>query len=227
MDMPTTSRGARSRQKIVVAGAELFAERGFVNTSLTDVLDRVGLTKGAFYFHFSTKEGLAHAVCASYHAWLVELQRSAASAEPDPVRRVPKVLLQAALAYRRDPIARATTRLLEESNQLDLPHLSPVWVPWWVATLSEAQASGQLDCDLDIDRFAWLLTAGWYGSQSNSHAESNWELLPARLGDLLRYTLLPALSSPDAVVALRKDLESLPEQAQQALGEPDSAAPAP
>ena len=69
--MATTSRGARSRQKIVAAGAELFAERGFVNTSLTDVLDRVGLTKGAFYFHFSTKEELAHAVCASYHDWLI------------------------------------------------------------------------------------------------------------------------------------------------------------
>src|SRR3954454_2235998 len=166
--MATTSRGARTRQAIVVAAADLFAERGFLAASVNELLDRVSLTKGAFYFHFSTKEELAHAVCASYHEWLVHLQREALQQEPDPLRRVPKVLLEAALAYRRDPIARATTRLLEESNQLDLPHLTPVWVPWWTATLSEAQANGQLVQGVDVARLAWVLTAAWYGSQRHS-----------------------------------------------------------
>lgn len=207
----------------MAAGAELFAERGFVNTSLNDVLDRVGLTKGAFYFHFVTKEELARAVCAGYHDWLVELQTSAFADEPDPIRRVPRVLLRAALAYRRDPVARGTTRLLEESNQLDLPHLTPVWVPWWTATLSEAQNGGQLSRDVDVDRFAWILTSAWYGVQSNSHAESNWLHFPARLADLLHFTFLPIVSDQDSAAVLRGELLKLPEQAQQMSGEAQSA----
>jgi AcrR family transcriptional regulator len=214
--MATTSRGARTRQAIVGAAADVFAERGFLAASVNDVLGQVRLTKGAFYFHFSTKEELAHAVCESYHEWLRNLQRSASADEPDPVRRIPRVLLEAALAYRRDPVARATTRLLEESNQLDLPHLSPVWVPWWTTTLGEAQARGALDPGLDIPRFAWVLTAGWYGSQSNSYAESAWVGLPARLADLLRFTLLPAITCPDTATALRSDLDRLPAAARQA-----------
>jgi len=218
--MAQTSRGARTREAIVLAAADVFAERGFLGASVNDVLDRVQLTKGAFYFHFSTKEELAQAVCASYHDWLSDLQARSRQDETDPLRRVPKVLLQAALAYRRDPVARATTRLLEESNQLDLPHLSPVWVPWWTATLDEAKAAGQLDQDIDVDRFAWVLTAAWYGAQSNSHAESNWVGLPSRLADLLRYSLLPAVRGVDAVSSLRAELDRLPEQARQAPEQP-------
>lgn len=227
----STSRGVRSRQAIVAAGADLFAGRGFANTSLNDVLDQVGLTKGAFYFHFATKEELAHAVCASYHDWLIDLQTSASSREADPIRRIPQVLLEAALAYRRDPVARATTRLLEESNQLHLPQLSPVWVPWWTATLSEAQSSGKLASGIEVDRFAWILTASWYGAQSNSYAESNWVRLPARLADLLRFTLLPALSCPDAAEALEAELDRLPDRAPgttgRAAGSARSASTAP
>lgn len=193
----------------MVAGAELFAERGFGNTNLNDVLDRVGLTKGAFYFHFSTKEELAHAVCASYHAWLVEVQSAGRTAEPDPIRRIPRVLSEAACAYRRNPTAAATTRLLEESNQLDLPNLSPVWMLWWTQTLDEAQRAGRLDPDVDLARFSWILTSAWYGTQSNSHAESNWERLPSRLADLLRFVLLPAITCPDAAAVLRAELERL------------------
>src|SRR5947209_8547129 len=148
--------------------------------------------------------------CGRYHEWLVALQNAALDQEPDPLHRIPRVLLQAAVCYRRDPVARATTRLLEESNQLDLPHLTPVWVRWWMGTLREAQDRGQVSADIEIDRFAWILTAAWYGSQSNSHAESNWVRLPDRLADLLRFALLPAVTDPDAAGRLRADLERLP-----------------
>jgi AcrR family transcriptional regulator len=207
--MATTSRGARSRRAIVTAAAELFAERGFANASVNEVLDRVGLTKGAFYFHFETKEQLAHAVSASYHEWLLELQEQGSKLESDPLRRIPRVLLEASLAYRRDPVARGTTRLLEESNQLKLPYLTPVWVRWWTRTLAEAQAAGRLDPEIDVARLSWVLVAGWYGSVSNSYIESEWVGLPDRMADLLRFTLLPAVVDPTDAAAVAEDIERL------------------
>jgi hypothetical protein len=133
------------------------------------------------------------------------------------------VLLEAALAYRRDPIARGTTRLLEESNQLHLPFLSPLWARWWALTLAEAQAAGLVADPVDVDRLAWTLTAAFYGTQSNSYAESSWSGLPARLADLLRFALLPVVSCQDAARILAGDLDRLAEQTSGELPVPVSA----
>ncbi|WP_187369113.1 TetR/AcrR family transcriptional regulator [Baekduia soli] len=45
-----------TRQLLMEAALDLFAERGFRETSIQDVVERAGLTKGAFYHHFRTKE---------------------------------------------------------------------------------------------------------------------------------------------------------------------------
>ncbi|HZS75265.1 MAG TPA: TetR/AcrR family transcriptional regulator [Ktedonobacteraceae bacterium] len=45
-----------TQQAIVEAAAELFARNGFGATSLEDIADRLGVTKGAFYYHIKNKE---------------------------------------------------------------------------------------------------------------------------------------------------------------------------
>lgn len=213
--MATTERGTRTRQAILVTAADMFAERGFFATSMSELLDRVGVTRGAFYFHFETKDELAQEVCRDYQNWLTGLQREVADREPEPLRRVPKVLLETSLRYRTDPIARATTRLLEESNQLSLPHLMPVWVPWWADTLGEAERRHQLLDGVDVPALAWLLPSAFYGSQVNSFSETRWADLPGRLRDLLRFMLLPWVA-PEPARVLAADLHCIPTRAEQA-----------
>lgn len=48
-----------SREKLVAAACELFAERGFTATSPTMVLDRSGVGHGSLYHYFDGKEALA------------------------------------------------------------------------------------------------------------------------------------------------------------------------
>lgn len=48
----------QTRQVLLEAALDLFAERGFQGASMKDVADRAGVTKGAFYHHFSTKEDI-------------------------------------------------------------------------------------------------------------------------------------------------------------------------
>jgi AcrR family transcriptional regulator len=55
-------RAERTRNAILDAAAEVFDERGFDGASLSDILARAGVTKGALYFHFSSKEELARAL---------------------------------------------------------------------------------------------------------------------------------------------------------------------
>lgn len=47
-----------SREKLVAAACELFAERGFTATSPTMVLDRSGVGHGSLYHYFDGKEAL-------------------------------------------------------------------------------------------------------------------------------------------------------------------------
>lgn len=42
------------------AGSEFFNERGFAGTSLDDVAEKLGVTKGAFYYHIRNKEELLY-----------------------------------------------------------------------------------------------------------------------------------------------------------------------
>jgi AcrR family transcriptional regulator len=53
---------ARSRAKLIAAAAAAIAERGFQNTSLEDIAARAGMTKGAIYSNFESKEELFLAV---------------------------------------------------------------------------------------------------------------------------------------------------------------------
>jgi AcrR family transcriptional regulator len=43
-------------QRMQVTGLELFYRKGYYNTSVDDILKELSLSKGAFYYHFDSKE---------------------------------------------------------------------------------------------------------------------------------------------------------------------------
>ncbi len=43
-------------QRIQTTGLELFYQKGYFNTSIDDILKELSLSKGAFYYHFQSKE---------------------------------------------------------------------------------------------------------------------------------------------------------------------------
>jgi AcrR family transcriptional regulator len=53
-----------TRQRIVTIATELFVEHGFAGTSIRDITERLGMTKGSVYYHFSSKEDLLAALMA-------------------------------------------------------------------------------------------------------------------------------------------------------------------
>ena len=68
---------AAKHERIVKEASRLFRERGFENVSVGEVMKAAGLTHGAFYAHFGSKEELqAAAVAYGQKVSLGRLQRS-------------------------------------------------------------------------------------------------------------------------------------------------------
>ncbi len=51
-------RGHNVKEKITAQSIRLFEKKGFTETSIQDVVDSLGVTKGTFYYYFSSKEEL-------------------------------------------------------------------------------------------------------------------------------------------------------------------------
>jgi len=63
----TTTKGEQTRERILAEAEPLILTRGFVGTSLDDILKATGLTKGAFFNHFKGgKSELARALVERY-----------------------------------------------------------------------------------------------------------------------------------------------------------------
>jgi TetR/AcrR family transcriptional repressor of nem operon len=78
--MPKTGTGTRTL--ILDTAEQLYLERGYGGTSIDAVLERTGLTKGAFFHHFASKVALARALIERYAAVDRELlERSIERAE--------------------------------------------------------------------------------------------------------------------------------------------------
>jgi AcrR family transcriptional regulator len=61
---PGDSRSGRSREAILDAAARVFTERGYRGATVDAIIEEAGLSKGAFYWHFESKDELVLAVLA-------------------------------------------------------------------------------------------------------------------------------------------------------------------
>ena len=62
MGRPVNANGERTRQAILDAGLQTFAEKGYFGSSLKDIAKLVGVRESALYNYFSSKEALFHAI---------------------------------------------------------------------------------------------------------------------------------------------------------------------
>ena len=56
------NKGVQTRRNIIEKSLQLFSVKGYFNTSINDILDATGLTKGGLYGHFRSKEDIWYAV---------------------------------------------------------------------------------------------------------------------------------------------------------------------
>ena len=93
-----TQRGRDRREQLIVCAARLFAERGYHPTSVSDIVEALGVGKGVFYWYFASKEELLTELLKSANHELRKRQQQAIGDEADPVRRI-ELGIRASLAW--------------------------------------------------------------------------------------------------------------------------------
>ncbi len=87
----TQQRGTDTRNLLLDAAGELFAQRGYDASSVADICKQAGVTKGAFYYHFTSKQQV---FLALRDRWLspldaqFNLTRAAGETLPQTLQRI-------------------------------------------------------------------------------------------------------------------------------------------
>ena len=88
---PRSPKGKRTRARLLDAAKEIFEENGYVDARVSDISERAGLSHGAFYHHFDSKEQVFREVAETLDDELAEPMDSvilAPGATADPNERL-------------------------------------------------------------------------------------------------------------------------------------------
>lgn len=192
MDHPTavTERGEETRRRILDVAGRSFAEYGYQGTSFSHLVAATGLTKGAFYFHFASKEALALAAFAhAQERWVTAVVRRLPIDSP-AADRLRSLLRAAVRFYKEDPAGRCVFRLcleLGEDPRLRptlAPHLA-LWEDLVESLVRLAQEQGDYRADLDPRVVARVAVAAFVGVTDVARAMTGGQDLARRAEEFL------------------------------------------
>lgn len=194
--MPQQRRAQLTRRAIVLAAAEEFDRAGYDATPLSAILRRGEVTKGAFYFHFASKEALALALVEVQHRRWPKLQRSWLSKGMDPLSVAVGMVNDAARLIDQDVVIRAGTRLAEHRIAAGNRHHGvPDWEPLLRTLLQRSAVDGLLRPGVDPAAIAHTAYAGMIGARVLT-SERHGPGMAARMEDLWQVTL-QGVASPE------------------------------
>lgn len=188
-------RGDQTRRHILDVAARLFAEKGYAGASFSDLVAESGLTKGAFYFHFPSKEALALATFADQQERWVDVVSALADPAMKAVDQLEAMLRAACDFCEAEVAARCVSRLcfeLGEDPRLR-PTLTPyltIWEELIASIVGRGQEEGDIRSDIDAGAVARVSVAAWIGVTDVAHVVSEGADLRARAEEFMKILML-------------------------------------
>jgi AcrR family transcriptional regulator len=189
-------RAERTRNAILDAAAAVFDEFGFNGASLSDILAKAGVTKGALYFHFSSKEDLAHALVTEQ----VILGQTLPAEVPTGIQTAIDLCHDLAHSLRTSVRVRAGIRLVIETGAFvdPAPDAYSAWIQIVRGYMVAARDRGDLKADLDPYVIARWVIASFTGIQISSQVLARHDDIHERVTEMWRIAL-PGLVPPRRV----------------------------
>jgi len=191
------------KERIIQESLKLFSLKGFLSTSIQDILEAAGTSKGGLYNHFLNKEDLFFAVLgAAQEIWRQRTLEGLDRIEK-PIQRLKKLLRNYGNRYLKD------TRdfpggciFVTLSVELDdqRPRLSEAITKGFAGFkkmvnrwLDEAKKSGEIRSDVDTQAVTEMIFAGMLGTSVIYGMEKSIGVLDKSIDTLIAYidTLAP------------------------------------
>lgn len=186
---------ARTRQKIIKAGASVFCRDGITGATLEAIAREAGVTRGAIYWHFNGKQGLLQALLNEQplpferalppgvgfaDGWELLCQALEETISDDISRRLSRIMLhKSERVVGGDPVASR------------LQQIRSSFIEQLRVLLSNAMAGGELASDLKIDLVCGVFQSCISGLLFDCLQESvACSEQPSAMLDTLRHLLL-------------------------------------
>ncbi|WP_299537362.1 ScbR family autoregulator-binding transcription factor [uncultured Streptomyces sp.] len=196
--MTRQERAIETRRRLLVGAAKVFDERGYAAASINEIQERSGITKGAMYFHFKSKEEIARGVMTAQTEVPIEVGDSTAS----PMQQVIDFTHELAHRLRTDVLFRASIRLTVEQRMFQ-PDDSGMY-NWWLSAftldLARAQGASELREELVPEDVAASVVGCFTGIQILSYVTCGHRDLHQRLTRWWQQ-MLPGIATPEAAAA--------------------------
>ena len=162
------------KKKIIHESLKLFSLKGFLSTSMSQILEAAGTSKGGFYNHFKSKEELFFRVLDEARNIWREKNLSGLDEIENPIEKIKRFLENFRDLYLKDaenfPGGCIFITFSVELNDLR-PHLSREVNKGFIGLkhllkrlLDESKASGGLSDDVDTRSITEMLFAGMLGA---------------------------------------------------------------
>jgi TetR/AcrR family transcriptional regulator, transcriptional repressor for nem operon len=197
------SKGELTRAKIIDQATQVFHRKGFLSTTINDLLAATGTTKGNLYFHFSSKEDVAAEVLRQAHEGFRHFLESSLDG-PTPGAKLDNFFRQALERNRSKGFVGGclfgNTALEASDNAPQLAALVAEVFSEWIGTLQEiiaaAQATGEVRCDLPAADLAGFVVSALEGAIMLSRLNKREEPLAGVLNTLRSMLDLRIAESP-------------------------------
>jgi TetR/AcrR family transcriptional regulator, acrAB operon repressor len=163
----TKEEAQETRSRILDTAEQVFFDKGVSRTSLTDIAEAAGVTRGAIYWHFRNKSDLFEAMFARVKTPFEELiEATIDTNEPDPLARIRELLMLIFEGTATNPQRARVLDILyfkceftEEMGAVLSRHTDAMRDARekMAAGLRNASAKGQLPADLDTRQAAVML----------------------------------------------------------------------
>jgi AcrR family transcriptional regulator len=190
-------RAVQTRRQILETAARAFARHGHDGISLNQIIRESGLTKGAFYFHFPSREALALATFRHKQEQLVELIAARADDDLPALKRLAALLRERARLLEEDQSLLVVVRLgieltLRYGPDSEYGPFSELPLAAFEALVREGQEAGEVRAKPDARATAETIFAGILGIDQAALMLSRGFDIRARTEQLLD-VLIPGL----------------------------------
>lgn len=169
-----------TRQALVSSARTLFERNGFAATSVQSIVDDAGLTKGAFYYHFASKEELLRVIHDEYIDHQLAAVQAVLASTDDPgeqLRGLIRTAVEAVEQYRSHvAVFLGERRFLSEEGFAEVKEKRDQIEDIFFGVIQRGQQTGQIRADLEprvaslgvIGMCAWAYQ--WYSPQGKLSA---------------------------------------------------------